>query len=79
MVMQHDRKLHVSMISSSEGPVDQQGQVINYKEGGGWLQNCSGRHVKFYPYKNGGAKSFAHAEGGGGGHTKVWGSFYMGA
>ena len=72
MVMQHDRKLHVSMISSSEGPVEHQGQlVINYKEKGGGLQNCSGRHVKFYPYKNGGAKSFDHAERGGGAHKSL--------
>ena len=33
--------------------------------------------MKFYPYeKVGSGKSFNHVEGGGGGHTKFWGSFY---
>ena len=38
------------------------GLVNNYGEGG--LQNGRGGHVKFYPYKRGGRKSFSHAEGG---------------
>ena len=34
--------------------------------------------MKFYPCEKGGrgAKSFSHAEGGGG-HKKFWGSFYV--
>ena len=35
-----------------------------------------GGHVKFYPHEKGGGKSFSHAEGGGGGQKKFWGSFY---
>ena len=38
--------------------------------------------MKVYPYKKrgGGRKRFSHAEaGGGGGHTKLWGSVYVAA
>ena len=35
-----------------------------------------GRHVKLYPYENGGRKGFTHVEGGGG-HNKFWDSFYV--
>ena len=31
--------------------------------------------MKFYPYEKGGGTSFSHAEGGGG-HKKLWTSFY---
>ena len=42
----------------------------DYKTGGG--------HVKFYPSEKGDGKSVSHAEGGGGGgHNKFWGSFYV--
>ena len=35
-----------------------------------------GGPVKFYSYeKGGGRKCLSHAEGGGGGHNKFWGSF----
>ena len=42
--------------------------------GRGGLQNGRGGHVKFYPYKKGGAqKVIAMLKGG---HKKFWGSFY---
>ena len=49
------------------------GLVTNYGERGGATKGKGG-HVKFYPYKKGGGKSFSHAEGG---HKKFWGSFYV--
>ena len=33
--------------------------------------------MTFYPYEKGVRKSFSHAEGGGGGHNKFWGSLYV--
>ena len=53
------------------------GLVTNYREeGGGATKREGGGHVKFYPYEKGGGESFSHADGGGGGHNKCWGSFY---
>ena len=34
-------------------------------------------HVKFYPYEKVAKIGFSHAEGGGGGHKRFWGSFYV--
>ena len=58
---------------------ESKGLVTNYGEGE--LQNgrggIKGGHVKFCPYEKGGRQGFSHAEGGGGGHNKFWGSFYV--
>ena len=42
------------------------GGGAGYKSGvgGGATKREGGGHVKFYPYKKGGGKSFSHAEGG---------------
>ena len=47
------------------------GLVTNYGEGWG-LQNGRGA-CEVLPYKKRGGKSFSHAVGGEGGHTKFWG------
>ena len=50
------------------------GVVTNYKEVG--LQSGKGGG-KFYPPKKGDRQHFSHAEGGGGGQNKFWGSFSL--
>ena len=41
------------------------GLVTNYGQGvGGFKMGGGGGHVKFYPMKRWGGKSFSHAEGG---------------
>ena len=49
--------------------------------GGGGYKTGGGGASEVLPLKKGvgGRTSFSHAEGGGGGHKEVWGSFYSAA
>ena len=47
---------------TSYAPEHVKGLVTNYGEGGATKRE--GGHVKFYPYKKEGGKSYSHAEGG---------------
>ena len=59
------------MLSQGLQGFTDKGLVTNYGEGG---YTMGGGHVKFYPYKKRGGKSFSHAKGG---HKRFWGSFLM--
>ena len=50
------------------------GLVTNYGEGGATKRGGGGGHVKFYPYKKGGAEKVLTTLKGG--HKKFRGSFY---